>query len=76
MLYERKEEFALIRHEYPREFELLWALATRPDTSAPEWVALDQRLAQACRAVSDGAQPKDALVACGFRITPSPWGAR
>jgi hypothetical protein len=24
--------------------------------------------------VRDGATPKDALIANGFRITPSPWG--
>lgn len=74
ILFERRGEFAELEAEFPREFELVWDLAIRPDTTAPQWVDLRPRFRGACVMVRDGATPKDALIANGFRITPSPWG--
>jgi hypothetical protein len=76
ILIERRGEFAAVEARYPHEFDLVWNLATRPDTTAPQWVDLRPKFAAACQMVSDGATPKDALIANGFRITPSPWGVR
>jgi hypothetical protein len=76
ILVERRSEFAAVEGRYPQEFEQVWTLATRPDTTAPQWVDLRPKFAAACQMVSDGATPKDALIANGFRITPSPWGVR
>jgi hypothetical protein len=76
ILFERRGEFAEVEGAFPREFELVWELATRPDTTAPQWVDLQPRFTGACHMVRDGATAKDALVANGFRITPSPWGVR
>jgi hypothetical protein len=76
ILFERRGEFATVEEAHPLEFELVWELATRPDSTAPQWVDLRPKFMKACEMVRDGASPKDALIANGFRITPSPWGVR
>jgi hypothetical protein len=76
ILVERRGEFAAVEAAFPREFGLVWQLATRPDTTAPQWEDLRPKFTGACEMVRSGATPKDALIANGFRITPSPWGVR